>query len=277
MLCGIYMSSATNYNSGFEAFLPNKTEMIPIKDFVRDSNCALKTSKGLNIERLNENIPDSSSFINLNYGIIPMQGLYAIIGNRLIGMDMERNCYIDELLLPDSIVINDFVALKNLIVFKSGSAIITLKANRELDGWLIDAEDFNIGLYTDSTIAIYYKGHVFECAPLEKTMKPLFSVGEYNILSCVPTGENETIIITNNYILRRNMSKLLPIFRFHEKAKAAIYSTVGSFYGNYAGLFEINDDGKILQLLNIPVSNIIDDGEVVYIITEKGIIYRIHS
>lgn len=262
----------------FESYAgePIKNNVFPTNS-TQEEDYNLKTGKGFLLEKLDKELSDSLTVVEFNFGIIPQHGLYAIYGNKLIGMDAARNHEIDELCLPDTIKIEEFVALNDLIVLKSGYAIITLDSICEFDGWLMDTRDFHLDLCTDSTIAIYYEGSVFDCNPETRTMKPLFSVGEYRVLSYIPTGDDESLIITNTYVLQKKQKEVIPLFRFQDNANAVVFSSIGIFYGTDTGLYEINEDGDVLQIFEFPVYTILDDGKVVYIVTKEGIIYKIYD
>ena len=231
-----------------------------------------KSSKGYTLQLLNEN--SSSDFASMKFGTFPYHGLYGVMSNSVVGMDMDRNEELEELALADTIYIDEFVFLRECSVFKSGEVLFTMDKDLKLHKHTFDTDAFSIEMQTDSTLMLYYGGSVFEYNPVADDLKRLICLGDEHIVDCAYSNNESFFVVTDDYVVMKKDGKLHPLAKLQEKIVAADITPQGFFIGTVKGLYELTEFGEVIQLLDQPISQILDDWEVTYIITTDGKIFR---
>lgn len=231
-----------------------------------------KSSKGYTLQLLNEGY--SSNFAHMKFGTFPYHGLYGVISNSVVGMDMDRNEELEELALPDTISIDEFVFLRESSVFKDGEALFIMDKDLKLRKRGFDTESFSIEMQTDSTLLLYYGGSVFEYNPVADDLKRLICLGDEHIVDCAYSNNESFVVVTDDYVVMKKNGKLHPLAKLQERIVAADISPQGFFIGTVKGLYELTEYGELNQLLDQPISQILDDWEVTYFITQDGKIFR---
>lgn len=202
------------------------------------------------------------------------KGLFAMIGSTLVGMDSERNGNI-ELSLPDTTyTIEEVVLSSDLFVCKSDSYIIYVSNHKRMRGFTIDTDSFHIRYASDSTIYIIVNDKVFESNP--RRGKPIlrFEYTNHRIIEYMPI-ENLAYVVTENQILQKRQGQLILLLGMPELIKAVNISSHGILIGTETALFRYDSVGTLQLLEDIPVSQILNDGDFLYIITENSSIYRL--
>lgn len=235
----------------------------------------LATTNGYKLNLLNRD--NYSCFEGMRFGVFPFHGLYGVMNNSVVGMDYSRNGQLVELALPDSIEIEEFVFLKESSVFKSGKILFSLNKELQLQKRYFDTDTFSIALHTDSTLLLYYKGSVFDYNPITDNIERLICLGNYRIINCSYTNIDKFFVVTEHYVAMKRNGTLYPLAKLPEKIVTADLSPQGFFIGTETGLYELTERGDMYKLLETPISQILDDFEVTYIITNKGEIFSCSS
>lgn len=202
-------------------------------------------------------------------------GLYAIIGNSLIGMDEERNGDLVEMSIPDSTyIIDEVVILPSLLVCKSDSDILYINERKRLKGYSIDTDNFSIRYASDSTIYILVGDKVFESNPLRGKPKLQFEYTNHKIIEYMPVG-NDVYVATDKQLLLKSKEQLVLLLSMPEPITAINISSHGILIGTMSALFKYNSVGTLQLIDEIPVSQILNDEEFLYIVTYDSSIYRL--
>lgn len=233
------------------------------------------TSKGFLLHLLNEE--SSSNFKEMNFGIFPFHGLYGVINNTIVGMDISRNSKIEKIALSDTINIDEFVFLRNGPIFKSGNKLLTFDKELRLHKRSFDTDAFSIEMHTDTTLLLYYEGNVFEYNPAADKINRLICLGNERIIECLYSNNENFFVVTEEYVIMKKEGKFHSLAKLSEKIVAADISPQGFFIGTENGLYELTENGDLIQLLETPISQILDDWEVTYVITQNGEIFYLTS
>lgn len=212
----------------------------------------------------------------IKFGVISGKGLYAMLGNTLVSMDDERSEYVDEFSLPDStIIIEDMVILPNMFVCKYDSSIYYLNKRNNLRGFSIDTDNFSIHYASDSTIFILVGDKVFESNPRKGKPMLKFKYAAQKIIKYMPMCHDEAYVVTENELLIQTQQGLQSLLCMPETITAVNISSHGIFIGTPTKLFKYNDINTLQLIDTLPIAQILNDGEYIYIITTDSTIYRL--
>ncbi len=236
----------------------------------------IKTTKGYELEKIIT--PDELHLNGIRVNVLPHQGLYGIVNNKLIGLDPSKNSIIEELSIEDSLVIDNFACTRDGIVIQSDTTLAFCDFNGNMIRHTTDTNQFSIEAFTDSTILLIQGHNAFEYNPITAYYKRIETEPNDTIVSFTfMSSQNQRLLITTKGILLKEKGKQVNyLHQFNSHINTAKISACGIFYGTDNGLFEYNTSkGTIRQLLHEPILKVLDDGDSIYIVCQNGTVYRI--
>ena len=212
---------------------------------------------------------------DMQFCTIAGRGLFAMVGNSLVGIDEERNGDFQELSLPDSTyTIEEIVLLPDLFVCKSDSNILYINKRKRLHGFSLDTDSFHIRYASDSTIYILVQDKVFETKVRGGAPELRFEYSNHKILEYQPVLHN-VYVVTEEQLLIKTDEKLVLLLNMPEPIKAVNISSHGILIGTQSALFCYDSVGTLRLIEEIPVHQILNDGDYLYVISEDSSIYRL--
>lgn len=242
---------------------------------VASRNESLFTSKNYKIECINDSKDNDLS--DISCGVISGQGLYGIIGNELIGLDVEKNKIIEGISLPADKYVDQFVFTNDGLLLKTDSVLWGIQTDGAITTYFIENGQFNIDYKNNSTITILYENSIFEYIPSTQDLNLIETIPSSIIVKYFEINNDTKLLILDNGIYLKQNSEFQTLLNFPVQIVTADVSVCGIFFGTKKGLYEYIEPGKIKCLMEKPVKQILSDGNSVYIVTENGDIYRIQK
>lgn len=228
-----------------------------------------------NYEVIALNNGEEVDMTSIHFCTLSGRGLFATIGNQMVGMDKERNGDYEILSLPDTTFsINEIVVLPKLVVCKSDSNILYLNQYKRLRGFSLDTEDFHISYASDSSIYIMQSDKVFESKIIKGKPALRFQYEGHRIIYYMPI-KDYAYVVTENQLLLKNEEKLMLLLEMPETINAVNISSHGILIGTSSALFRYDSIGTLQLIVSDPISQILNDGDYLYIITGNSSIYRL--
>lgn len=209
-------------------------------------------------------------------GIIPGQGLCTAIGNKIVGLDADRNDRFKEIILKDSTVtIDGFTVIGNHLVFRSDKSIIWNTLDDTMDGITFADKEFSIAPASDTTLFVIHhpEKELFEISL--KNKKSLWSSRmDEPVVTLTRIGRDIVTVTTRHIALfidgEWNIMHTHPV-----DITSAAFTSHGIFFGTSDALWRLHGPDEIEHVATGNVSCLLSDGDRLYVIDGENNVYAV--
>ncbi len=207
-------------------------------------------------------------------GIIPGQGLCTAIGNRIVGLDADRNDGFKEIILKDSTVtIDGFTVIGNHLVFRSDKSIIWDTPDDTMDGITFADKGFSILPASDTTLFVIHhpEKELFEISL--KNKKSLWGSRLDEPVVTLARIDRDIVTVTTRHIAlfidgEWNIMHTHPV-----DITSAAFTSNGIFFGTSDALWRLHGPDEIEYVATGSVSRLLSDGDRLYVIDNENNVY----
>lgn len=211
---------------------------------------------------------DEIDLSNAHINVLPSLGLYAAIGNKIFALDYDKSEVIDEIVLPDSLIIDDFIFADNDFMFKCGDKIIAFNNGNLCQRLMLDTSEFNIYISEEDRIFIVVNQDaryiIHQCKLSSDEIKSLISIPER--IKNVFGNEESLFIVTDENIYSFKDNTLTIIVNFYETINSAISTPNGIYFGTDSGFYQLIGKQRVIPIAECSVSQMWYDNKVIYLL-----------
>ena len=206
--------------------------------------------------------------------VIPGEGLFAALGNKLVNLDREGNHDLREVALPDSVIIDDFIAAGPSLVFKCDRSLLWQTPEGGFWGITLEDADFRLIYGTPERVAIYRPGarQLLEVSLAER--RPVLSMKMDEPLIAASRIGTGIVTVTQTRVLTWFEGEAGVLHRHPAVINCAAITPQGVFLGTDRGLWSVRRQDELELLGAGTVKALLCDGERLYLIDGGGNLYR---
>lgn len=200
---------------------------------------------------------------------IPTKGPYMLVGNSLTSLKDGND--IDELILPDSIIVDDIIWTGTSFVIKSGYEIYSMDNFSEplMD---FDILSYNIFPFDEKRIYIVSQQNdtslLFLVNLKVKRAKLLLAIGE-KIVNVSQRGE-ATMVVTTDNIYMFNSKKCTRYLNLWTPVKTAVMTNKGMVFATDNEICLLTGVNKFMLLFEAQTKELLYDNRYLYIQLKEG-------
>ncbi len=213
---------------------------------------------------------------NVELVTIPMHGPYMLAGNKLVALTEGND--IAEIVLPDSMMVDDFIWTDSTFIVKSGYAIYTLdKITEPL--MVFDSYDYDI--FPKDKKHLYIVSHQGDSSLLflanmkVKRAKRLLTLGEEIV--CVSALGEATMVVTRENIYLFKGKECTRCLNLWTPLRTAVMTRNGLVFATDNEICLLTDIDQFLLMFEAQAKKLLYDGHYLYIQLTEGDLVRVKS
>lgn len=258
-----------------EAVLTNIDGYVPLTDSI----CSLRGKLPITLENYTTTVlndGDSADMRDMTFAVLPSHGLFAVIQNHFISMESQDSY--PEYAFPDTTyAIDEVVFLPTIAVYKSFNNLLYVNEQQRTRGFAFDTDSFHIAQASDTSVYLLTKGAVWECNPRRPVPHIVTrTIPDEQVIRFMPLNQ-DTLVITEHVLYTISGSGPKLMLSLSTEITTAYAGPHGIWIGTKNGLYRFTKKEGLLQVAQMSVRQILNDGNSLYVISDNGTIYRLQG